>query len=210
MAGMTRTQIINRALGKIPAKGITAENDSSKSGREAALHYDPTLQLCLRRGLTPWNFATKRIQLAATNNVPVNEFAKEYELPGDCMAIQQIWPKGIRYRKEGGKLYTDDATIIIKYTSNEAISLPHLMEFDFMEYFCYSLAAEMAPTLSEDTAKVKELKQDAEVWFRHASSSFSMEDTPDEMDDGPWIESHEGVSSLYRMRNAGFDYDSLP
>lgn len=213
MTGMSDVQIINRALGKIPAKKITARDDRSPSAREAANHYDPTLQLCLRRGLTPWSFATKRIQLTATNETPVNEFSKVYDLPGDCLAIQMFWPKDCAYRKEGGRLLTNASTIIIKYTSNEVLSKSYLMEFDFMEYFTFALAAEMAPTLSEDPQRTQMLSQKAEEWFRHAAASFSMEDTPDRLPESPWIIAHEGgggEGSWQAFRDAPYDFNSIP
>lgn len=209
MPAITDVQIANWALSKIPAGAITTRADSSTSAREINTHYDLTLQMCLRRGLTPWNFATKRINITPTVNEPVNEFSKEYDLPGDCMAVQQIYP-GIRFRKEGGKLYTNASSLVLKYTSSDVLTQPFLMEMDFMQYFGYALASACAPKLCEDPTRAKYLEDQAEVWFRHAASSMSMEDTPDEMPESPWILAHQGgMSYADRMRCAGFDWDSL-
>ena len=208
MSNITDVQLINWALGEIPAEGITARTDKSESAIAANRLYDIILQLCLRRGTTPWNFATKRISLTPTNNAPVNEFAKEYELPGDLLAIQMLWPKGVPYRKEGGKLYTNSSTIILKYTSNEVLKKTYLMEWDFAQYFMYSLAAAMTPSLSEDQAKTNDLKKKAEEAYVHASAAFSMEDTPDEMPESIYIRAHEGYAGGWNHNQ--FDFDSLP
>lgn len=210
MAGLSDVQIINWALDMIPAKGITARTDSSESARSANRNYDTVLVKCLRRGLTPWSFATKRISLTANSNTPVNEFSSEYDLPGECVAIQDFWPKKVAYRKEGGKLYTNATTVILKYTSSEVLIKPHLMEYDFAEYFATELAATMTPRLCEDPNRSRALRQDAEAAFRRAASAFSMEDTPDVVPDGPWIDQHEGFGNLWNRSDALLDYDSIP
>lgn len=210
MSGLTDVQIINMALDMIPAKGITARTDVSDPARCANRNYDVTLMKCLRRGLTPWNFATKRIQLVANNNPPVNEFSKEFDLPGTLVAIQQFWPKDVPYRKESGKLYTDATSIVLKYTSNDVLQHPEMMEYDFADYFATELAAVMAPKLSEDTARAAQLKKDSEVAFRHASAAFSMEDTPDKIPEGPWIEAHQGIHNYAQRTDWLLDYPSLP
>lgn len=208
-AGMTQMQIINAALDSIPAKGITAFTDNSESARSAARWYDVTLRLCLRRGLMPWGFATTRIQLAANSNTPVNEFQYEYDLPGNCLAIQRIWPD-VPYRKEENKLYTNASTVVLKYTNDDCVSNAGLMDIEFAKFFWLSLAAAMAPKLAEDPARKKTLSDEAEIQYRHASASMSMEDTPDPMPDGPWIQAHEGIGNYISRTDSLLDWNSLP
>jgi len=83
------TDIGNLALDLLSA-GIVLDVENPSNPTEELLNrwYDVCRKKLLRSH--PWNFATKRIILAASSDDPVFGYAAQFPLPGDCLRILSV------------------------------------------------------------------------------------------------------------------------
>ena len=67
-----------------------------------------------------WSFATKRVALAQDANAPLSGYSYQYSLPVDFNHLIEVNGSPTSdYRIENGYLLSDEASIIIKYVSND-------------------------------------------------------------------------------------------
>ncbi|EMJ8526156.1 hypothetical protein ACVZIW_06520 [Klebsiella aerogenes] len=145
-------EICNRALSNIGNnRSINSLNEASKEAGQCSLHYESIRDAVLAD--FDWNFATKTVALADTNNPPPN-WAYAYQYPTDCLRITEIPLPGVRYptaeqrveyitgsNNEGtGKLiYTDLPGAWLKYVSR--ITDVNMFDSIFQEALSWRLAA---------------------------------------------------------------------
>lgn len=145
-------EICNRALSNIGNnRSINSLTEASKEAGQCSLHYENTRDAVLAD--FDWNFATKTVALADTNNPPPN-WAYAYQYPTDCLRITEIPLPGVRYptaaqrvqyitgsNSEGtGKLiYTDLPGAWLKYVSR--ITDVNMFDSIFQEALSWRLAA---------------------------------------------------------------------
>lgn len=80
-------QVANRALTKLGAARIISLGDDNKQARAVASCFDDLRDDELRAHR--WQFAMKRIELAALSEVPTFGYKHQYALPPDFCAL--IW-----------------------------------------------------------------------------------------------------------------------
>ena len=86
-------EICNRALSNIGnSRSINSLNEASKEADQCSLHFDACRDAALAD--FDWNFATKRLALADTNNPPP-DWQYAYQYPTDCVRITEIMVPGI-------------------------------------------------------------------------------------------------------------------
>lgn len=105
-------EICNAALLFLGAETINAFNEDTLESRACTLNYPISRQAVLR--LHPWNFATKRIQLARSTSTPEFRYKFEYPLPADFIRLLAVYDN-LDYKVERRSIITDDATCYIKY-----------------------------------------------------------------------------------------------
>lgn len=154
---MSETDICNSALIKLGAERILDLNDESKEGRLCKEHYPRVRDKLLRSH--PWNFATQRLKLAKTTNVPVFQFDFEYQLPGDFLYLTASDIENIRVRSDLGivdtsladterfriekdKLLSNSDEVHIEYVA--LITDTTLMDPNFRETLSDLLASDLA------------------------------------------------------------------
>lgn len=77
--------ICNIALQNLGANTISDLNEGSVEARECALRYDSVRRAVL--AAHPWNFASKRVELARLEETPSFGFDTQFALPGDFVRM---------------------------------------------------------------------------------------------------------------------------
>jgi hypothetical protein len=138
-------------LGEEPVVSLDQDVERARIMRE--------LYLTERDGLLeehPWNFATRRADLAALAQAPVFGFARAFALPADCLAVQDLEPAGADYRVEAGALLTDAEAVALRYVARvEDVSA---MPPSFRATLAARLAAKAARKLTGSGAEKERLE----------------------------------------------------
>ena len=136
----TFVSISNRALTFLGAQPITSLSDDTKQARACNLMYEQSRDQVLRGH--PFNFATKRVALAADTTAPVWYFTNAFTWPSDCLRILEV-DTTEEWVIEGKKIVSDAAAPLnIVYTSQ----VTDTTEFDtlFVEAYALRLASDIA------------------------------------------------------------------
>ena len=80
-----RTSIINTALMRVGAQGVTAAFQDAPAAQTAAAAYDRVLTYCL--SLHPWSFAMRHAALARGTESPAPGWRYAWPLPADCLRV---------------------------------------------------------------------------------------------------------------------------
>lgn len=181
-----KTILVNRALDLVGKDALLDfDTDTSATARVMQRNYEPVMLRCLRRA--EWSFAIKRVNLNPLASAPVNEFSFAFQLPGDMLKMIKLFPTGIPYKIENGRILCDENAITIKYVSNEALTDPSICDPSFAEYFAHELAVAVCYKFTDSVALRNELKKSAEEMFREAAAMFSQEDTDDPLPESNWV-----------------------
>ncbi|MGV3930468.1 hypothetical protein [Citrobacter braakii] len=145
-------EICNRALSNIGnSRSINSLDEASKEAGQCSLHFDACRDAALAD--FDWNFDTKRVALADTNNPPP-DWQYAYQYPTDCMRITEIMLPGIRNPTAAmrvpyvtgadsagtGKLiYTDQPAAWLKYVGR--VTDVNMFDAIFIEALSWRLAA---------------------------------------------------------------------
>lgn len=170
------TAIANLALRHLknaPITSISPPDSDSKAAASCAAWYDQSRRHCLEDH--PWNFATKRVEIAAENDEPVFEYLKKYQVPSDFIRVGRLgesWYDPERdYEIEGDYIITDVTT---------PLKLVYVYDFEnvskfsskFISCLAYKLAANMAYELTGNAS----LKDGMEQLYRSELTSAASVD----------------------------------
>lgn len=155
------TEICNMALGKLGANRITDLSDTTETKEEAIqcrLHYEPTRDALLRSH--QWRFASARATLAEDTESPDFEWATQFKLPNDFIAMRSIYEnrfssENLRsYAVEGKLLLTNESTMEIRYIKK----VTDVSQFDplFVKLLATLLADEMIGPLTGGDPRIQE------------------------------------------------------
>lgn len=170
MSVTSSTDIANLALDLLSAGTVQdIENPSNATEELFARSYDLTRRKVLR--MHPWNFATKRAQLAAASTTPEFGLDKEYQLPADFIRLLSItdenlqndYPVGSRaFKVEGDKIRTES-----EFFSSSVLNIIYIYDvtivsqFDplFIDLFVAELALANSFKITEGNADVQRLAE---------------------------------------------------
>lgn len=110
--------ICNRALDLIGQPPITSLTDASKAASACNRNYPLSRDAVLSS--YPWNSAVKRASLAALVSAPAYGYARQFQLPADCLRVLDSDGDldGATWRREGRVLLTDEASPLrIRYVA---------------------------------------------------------------------------------------------
>jgi len=195
----SQVDICNYALTKLGEKRIISLSDNTPASNALSAIYSLTLDDLLRS--YNWNFAIKRVQLAADSAVPAYDYTLQYTLPSDCLRVVQVGKYYVDqnlsdliqseyspYVIEGKKILTDKAAPLrVRYVRRVTNS----EEFDstFVNAFACRLAMEIAEEITQSNTKrdlaARELKQAIST----ALHSDAIENPPQHRPDGSWMQS---------------------
>ncbi len=184
----TAVEITNMALSRCGASPITAFDDANDKGRLALEYYEPTVLAMLRRH--PWNFAIRRMTLAASSTAPLNEWEYQYPLPSDpyCVRALQINDGQDDYLIEGRNILTNESAVILRYVARVDES-----EFDpaFVNALVLTLASKFMYRLTVSDASrgaiLQELQTDALPEARTSDSMEQREPYVDPATESTWV-----------------------
>jgi len=152
----TFVEIANRAITFLGAAPITSLEDDTKEGRAVKRLFEQTRDQLLRDH--SWNFAIKRISLAANTTSPVFEYANAFDFPNNTLRIIEV-NTAEKYVVEGQQIVTNaSAPLQIVYV--ERVTDPNLFDTKFIEAYSLRLAADIAYdiTASQTVAATAEQK----------------------------------------------------
>lgn len=155
----TEVEIANSALIKVGAQLITSLNDNVKGARIIKEQL-PKLrdELILSH---PWNFAIKRVELAALVTAPIqlqepDDFRYQLQLPNDVLRVLDtdiLFPQP--WQIEGDKLLANNNTVKIKYLAQ--ITDPSKWTATFSEVLSLRLAADVSYSLVQSVTLSQQL-----------------------------------------------------
>ena len=148
---MSKTSVANEALillGNTTLSDI--DSDTNTEAKVATLAFNSTRKDLLR--LHPWNFAIKRISIAASATDPVFRYDKAYPVPGDflrCIVVDQVLDWKLEVNNNALSILCDASSPIkLKYVAD--ITDDTKWDASFHKCFVYKLAADMSYALIPD------------------------------------------------------------
>lgn len=136
---------------------ITSLDDDSPQAVVLKANYERVLEYCLRQHF--WNFATKRVVLAPSASSPAWGAGKHFALPSDLLRIRDINNNPYeQFIVENNGIYWEGGDILnLRYVAY--ISDPNKFDSLFSEYYSFSLARNIAASLTDSREKMKEMKE---------------------------------------------------
>lgn len=204
MASLSKLDICNRAIGRLPAKPIASIDENSLEARECRRFY-PMVIADMLDGPHDWSFAIQRVRLAvlATNDRDA-EWAYAYQLPSNLGNTIRLLPDltslglGIPaplpgepyaetwvsafagldapFETAGQMLYANAIDATLEYTISDVVgvSVPQLA----MTAVEIDLASRLAVPVKKDSAREKDLISQTEVaWQRAIADDMNRQPT---------------------------------
>lgn len=147
MAAVSKTDIINIALGHLKQRPITAiDPPIQEAAKIAVKYYDNAILAMLRIIRPPW--AKKQAQISADADAPLAKFAYKYAFPDDYVALTDIGDQSLDDYQEDydiladGLLIDEPGPIVLTYVFQQF----DIGKFDSIAVMCatYTLAELMA------------------------------------------------------------------
>lgn len=205
MAG--KVEIANRALTKLGAERILLLTDPSKEARVMNAMFDLVFDAELRRHR--WKFAMRRAILPALVAAPEWGYRFAYQLPSDFLALVQvndIYLRGLKQKTlwtlEGNQILTDlQAPLKVRYIRRvESLAL---LDPLFVEVLACKLAFEACETLTQSATKEQAAGEKYTFAVNEAIRQDAIENPPDELPWGSWLDSRESLGSHAGGASAG-------
>lgn len=162
-----------RHLKNAPILSINPPDEDSKAAAAAAAWYDQARRHVLEDH--PWNFASKRVSIAAENDAPAFEYAKKYQLPPDFIRVIRLglqWHSPeTDYEIEGDYIICDVST---------PLKMVYVYDFEnvskfspkFISCLSYKLASFMAYELTGNASLVAEMES---LYTKELTSAASVD-----------------------------------
>ncbi len=151
-----QTDICNLALDHLNVSAITSiDTPTSKNEQLCARWYEQTKRATLRAHT--WNFAMKRVQLAALSTAPLFEFDTQYALPSDYIRLVRIGfdTHYKYYGVEEGKLLVNSADIALPFRYVYNITNISKMDALFIDAWAANLAIRLAYPITGSNSSVE-------------------------------------------------------
>lgn len=176
-------EICNRALKMIGHSKIGTLNDITEAAQTCSTLLQGTIDEVLRA--YNWNCATERASLAQLSETPAFGYAYYFALPEGCLRVLQMEDLSYKFKVEGKKLLTDEATAKILYIKRISVN--------DMDSMCQAaLVTRLAWDLSLSLAKDKGMQDRIEKRFAlrkaEAEQVDAQEGTPEEVVVPTWTD----------------------
>ena len=191
------TDVANRALRHVGQTPITSLSDGSDTANVVDDIYTEVRDDLLRSH--PWNFATKRVQLAQSGTDPTFEFDNAFVLPADWLRTISVHDNdaghgSVLYRHEivNGQqvLVTSSDALYLRYVYQ--VTDPNLMAADFRAAFEWALARDLAIPITSSNTLFEAFSIQANRVLARARSSDAMGSFPELRPRGSWASSRGG------------------
>lgn len=193
----SETDVINIAAHLVGATAIVSPGDGSITANVTDDLYSEVRDQLLAGH--PWNFATKRVQLAQSSTDPTFEFDHAYPLPSDWLRTVSVHDNDaghgtVLYRVEqvAGQLaiVASSDQIWLRYVSR--VADPNLMTADFRRALSVSLARDLAVKLASSNTLQDQLAKQAARILAQARSADALGSFPELRPKGSWASSRGG------------------
>lgn len=180
--------IANSALRKVGAKVIVSFTDGTPSANFISDRYATARDELLR--LHPWNFATKRAELARSSDVPAFEFSYFYTLPTDWIRTLNAFDSdagtgSLNFKEESGTIAANSEDVFLHYVYK--VTDPNVMTSDFREALSCLLAMDAATSLASSNALYDRMEKAFETRLMTAKSTDAMANRGGPFPKGTWV-----------------------
>ncbi len=191
------TDVINVALRLVGASPIISRDDGTTPANTVDDLYDEVRDDLLRSH--PWNFATKRVQLAESATAPTFEFDHAYALPNNWLRTISVHDNDaghstILFREEQVAnqrvIVTSSDEVWLRYVAE--VDDPNLMTADFRRALATALARDLAIPLASSNTLRDQLSTEASRTLARARSSDALGAFPELRPRGSWAASRGG------------------
>lgn len=190
-------QVANRALTKLGSGRITSLSDDVKAARSINSCFEDIRDDELR--VNRWQFAMKRVSLAALASAPEFGFNYQYALPADFLRLDMIndeYPSAVmdnyigaetqEYMVEGNLILTDiQAPLKLRYIAR--ITDPNQWDVNFREMVASRIAMEICEDLTQSDTKKNSAAKDYDRARKVAIRIGAIEKPPATPPDNTWI-----------------------
>lgn len=178
-------EICNIGLQALGVARMAAYPDTTTTpGKEMTFAYEPTKLATLRKHR--WNFAKKRVQLAADSTAPAFDYDNYFTLPADCVRILPPNEAGLDWHLEGRKIATDDsAPLNLVYVYD--VTDPNEMDPLFRQALGINLALKTCKKLTGSNQLKLELQEELKTVLAEAKATNAIENIADEFPEDTWI-----------------------
>lgn len=181
----SEVELCNLALARLGNdRQLTALTDANKAARLCNLMYGPTRDAVLRAH--PWNFAIRRVSLAAESGWedPTEEFDYRFPLPSNFLKIIRTANESaglddlyrIESSADGLVLLSTEDTQAIEYIAR--VTDVALFDSLFVDVLAQRLAAELAPAFADSQSMAQQLWQLYQAKLNEARGVDAQEGTP--------------------------------
>lgn len=181
----SKIEICNRALIRLGASPLTSLTEDSKEARLCVATYDLARKELLRSH--PFNFAIKRVTLASLVQEPAFEYTYKYLLPTDCLRVLKIYNSANPFKVENGYIVTDEPELNLIYISD--VTDPNKFDAMFSSLLTLGIAKDIGYTLTENASLIGILNEEFIRLKREAKLFDGQEGSPDQFDQGDWLDS---------------------
>tara|TARA_R110000787_G_scaffold63838_5_gene144670 strand:- start:2672 stop:3253 length:582 start_codon:yes stop_codon:yes gene_type:complete len=189
----SEVQLCNLALAKVGDEQITSLTENSKAARLCNLVYEPMRDATLRAH--PWNFAIKRIELAANTLTPAYEYNTQFTLPSDFLRlIGTNMLDTAKFTVEGNQLLCNVSALKIKYIY--AVTDPNVFDWLFNEALSARIAAELSIAMTDNRSLTVDLFNLFSTKLSDARTADATEGTPDDITADTWLNSRIAFTGL--------------
>lgn len=204
------TKICNLSLSDLGSLRINNFDDATESSTQAILcrlHYEPVRDALLRR--YSWRFARARKILSRDTVTPDFEWAFQYALPTDYMAMVSIYEgrfsdENVRnYALEGDRLLTDestdDSTLEIRYVKK----VTDVTKFDplFVQLLVLQLDLKLVMPLTQSAKLKQSIKDDIKFMMPDVLAVTGQEvNTAGRLESSTWNDGRFGDNAGFPMR----------
>lgn len=179
--------ICNSALVKVGADRIISLTEDNQRARLCNDQYSKLRDDLLRAH--PWNFAIKRVELAASSTDPEYDYTTAYELPSDCLRVlgTDLSDDDDFKIEASRRVLCNSSSLKIKYIAQ----ITDVGYFDsvFSECLALKIAADIAYSLSGSAALSELLYKQYKDKLSEARSFDAQEGSADRIISDEWLNS---------------------
>lgn len=197
---LSKTEICNLALDYLDEAPITDfDTDTSARARFLRRNFWPVAWELMRKH--PWNFASRRVQLASAGTAPAFGWTYAYDLPAHCLRVLPITADGtengtsVLYKVEGTQILTNQpAPLNVRYLYRiDDTNGGGAGAFDqqFVGVLAATLGQRIAHFITGKSSYASQIGQIATALFQEAQMIDALEGTPDEPEDSFWIDARQ-------------------
>lgn len=183
----TPVSICSNALLKLGSRAISSFNDGSDTATLCANIYPEARDSLLR--MSPWNFATKRVGLAAETTAPAWGYTYSHTLPGDYIRLIEV-EDNLEYTIENGRIlsYETPLSIVYIYRNVDVATWDSM----FVELLTQKMVAELAYAVTRSDSKAQAEMQKFAALAKYARTTDAMETPQAEFVDYPLLSTRFG------------------